>query len=195
MSDQGGPIFGFATAEVGNIYADPCQWELAPPLGPTVDDLVSAWANVPGLDATATRDVTVDGYPGKQIAFTVPNYNMLDCKGEVRHLAGTSSAWNRTGGRGRAGPGFSPVVRGHLSRRVLCAPRRGRQRRRRRRRRSRRLEARADSSFAAALVPPVGSATVLPRSLSRTSKVRGQFVVGVTPSSNHGGSACGWMPR
>jgi hypothetical protein len=77
---KGDPIFGFATAEVGNIYADPCQWVLVPPFGPTVDDLVSAWANVPGFDATATRDVTVDGYAGKQIEFTIPAYNEDECK-------------------------------------------------------------------------------------------------------------------
>ena len=81
-SGQGRPdIFGFVTAEVGNIYADPCQWELVdPPFGPTVDDLVSAWANVPGFDATATSDVTVDGYAGKQIEFTVPDYNEDECR-------------------------------------------------------------------------------------------------------------------
>ena len=76
---KGDPIFGFATAEVGNIYADPCQWGLVEPFGPTVDDLVSAWANMPGFDATATRDVTVDGYAGKQIEFTVPDYNEDEC--------------------------------------------------------------------------------------------------------------------
>ncbi len=77
---KGDPNFGFATAEVGNIYAEPCQWELVEPFGPTVDDLVSAWANVPGFDATATRDVTVDGYAGKQIEFTVADYNEDECK-------------------------------------------------------------------------------------------------------------------
>ena len=77
---NGDPLFGFVTAEVGNIYADPCQWELVPPFGPTVDDLVAAWANVPGFDATATKDVTVYGYAGQQIEFTVPNYNEDQCR-------------------------------------------------------------------------------------------------------------------
>ena len=76
---KGDPLFGFVTAEVGNIYADPCQWELVAPFGPTVDDLVAAWANVPGFDATSTRDVTVDGYAGMHIEFTVPNYNEDQC--------------------------------------------------------------------------------------------------------------------
>ncbi len=43
-----------------------------PPVGPNVDDLVTAWANVPELAATAPVDITVDGYIGKQIEFTVP---------------------------------------------------------------------------------------------------------------------------
>ncbi len=69
-----------------NIYADGCQWvRLDPPVGPTVDDLVTAWANVPDFAATAAVDVTVDGYAGKQIEFTVPDYNADEC-------IGTSSA-------------------------------------------------------------------------------------------------------
>ena len=76
---KGDPLFGFVTAEVDNIYADPCLWEPVSPFGPTVDDLAAAWANVPGFDATATKDVTVDGYAGKQIEFTVPNHNKNQC--------------------------------------------------------------------------------------------------------------------
>ncbi len=72
---------GVAFMKVTNIYADPCQWVLVdPPVGPTVDDLISAWANVPGFNATAAVDVTVDGYVGKQIEFTVPDYKEDECK-------------------------------------------------------------------------------------------------------------------
>ena len=53
----------------------------ADPVGPTVQDLVSAWANLPGVDATAARDVTIDGFKGMQIEFTVPDYNEEDCNG------------------------------------------------------------------------------------------------------------------
>ncbi len=70
---------GVAFWDVGNIYAEGCQWVLVdPPVGPTVDDLVSAFANLPGLAPTAAVDITVDGYVGKQIEFTVPNSN--ECK-------------------------------------------------------------------------------------------------------------------
>ena len=43
-----------------------------PQVGPTVDDLVSALVNLPGVDAETT-DVTIDGFDGKQIEFTFPS--------------------------------------------------------------------------------------------------------------------------
>jgi hypothetical protein len=72
---------GVSFMTLSNTYANPCQWVLVdPPVGPTVDDLVSAWPKVPGLNATAAVDVTVDGHVGKQIEFTVPNYKKDECK-------------------------------------------------------------------------------------------------------------------
>ena len=69
-------IFG----HVANIFSDPCQWvELDPPPGPSVDDLVAAFASVPALNATEPTDVTVDGFHGKQIEFTVPDFNEDEC--------------------------------------------------------------------------------------------------------------------
>ncbi len=73
-----GPGPGVAFMEVTNIYPDGCL--VGPPVGPTVDDLVSALANVPGLNATAPVDVTVDGYAGKQIDFTVLYYKKDECR-------------------------------------------------------------------------------------------------------------------
>ena len=35
---------------------------------------MTAWANVSELASTAPVDITVDGYTGKQIEFTVPDY-------------------------------------------------------------------------------------------------------------------------
>ncbi len=67
--------------EIPNIYADGCQWvPLDPPVGPTVDDLVSAWTNLPDFAATAAVDVTVGGFTGKQIEFTVPDYDIGECR-------------------------------------------------------------------------------------------------------------------
>jgi hypothetical protein len=66
------------------FYTSSCGTTSTPfdqPVGPTVDDLVSAWANQPGVNATAARDVTIDGFDGQQIEFTVPDYKREDCAG------------------------------------------------------------------------------------------------------------------
>jgi len=74
------PEFGLMFFVVANVYVDGCQWVLVdPPPGPTVDDLVSAYADVPGV-AGRVPDVTVDGFKGKQIQYTVPDYNKDECK-------------------------------------------------------------------------------------------------------------------
>ena len=54
------------------------RWSSTHP-GPTVDDLVAAFASVPDLNATEATDVTVDGFHGKEIEFTVPDYNEDEC--------------------------------------------------------------------------------------------------------------------
>ena len=78
--------------DVANIFSDPCQWVLVdPPVGPTVNDLVSAFANVPGLDATAATDVTVDRYEGKQFDLTVPDFAENECQ------AGLFALWQEDG--------------------------------------------------------------------------------------------------
>ena len=32
------------------------------------------WATLPGFTATTPVDITVDGYPGKRVDYTVPDY-------------------------------------------------------------------------------------------------------------------------
>lgn len=86
-------------AVTGNSYTDPCHWtetELDPPLGPTVDDLVTALENQLTREAT-TSDVTLDGYTGKLVKMTVPTDAVFtDCdSGEFR-------SWD---GRYHQGPG------------------------------------------------------------------------------------------
>jgi hypothetical protein len=59
--------------DVSNVFADGCQRvPVDPPVGQTVDDFVSALANLVGFAPSAAADVTVDGYVGKQIEFNVP---------------------------------------------------------------------------------------------------------------------------
>ena len=77
---KGDPIYGLIFMNVDNIYTDSCpSAPLDPPVGPTVDDLAAAWANLPGFHATEPIDVTVDGFAGKQVEFTVPDYDEADC--------------------------------------------------------------------------------------------------------------------
>ena len=66
---------------VANIFADRCQWtgtELDPPVGPTVDDLATAFATVWGEGATTPVDAVLDGFAGKHMVLTVPTDVDLD---------------------------------------------------------------------------------------------------------------------
>jgi hypothetical protein len=112
---QGIGIVGVQFAAISNIYADGCQWEeLAPPVGPTVDELAEAWANLPQYNATAAVDVAIDGYAGKQVEFTVPDYNIGECgEADVPLFA----LWQVPS---QAGPGFvasGPTM--HIEQRIL----------------------------------------------------------------------------
>jgi hypothetical protein len=86
-------------AVTGNSYADPCRWTetaLDPPLGPTVDDLVTALENQLSREATTT-DVTLDGYAGKLVKMTVPTDAVFsECD------SGQFRSWD---GRYHQGPG------------------------------------------------------------------------------------------
>ena len=58
-----------------NFYLDPCDtnaglWD--PPLGPTVDDFVTALANVPGYTTTDPVDADLFGFHGKYMEETGP---------------------------------------------------------------------------------------------------------------------------
>jgi hypothetical protein len=56
------------------VYADPCHYNglLAPLPGPSVDDLATALAHLPGVTATTPTAVALGGYPGKQLTLTAP---------------------------------------------------------------------------------------------------------------------------
>ena len=65
---------------VGNVYVDGCRGTPQdPPLGPTVDDLANVWGKLPGFTATTPVDITVDGYAGKRVDFTLPPYDKTEC--------------------------------------------------------------------------------------------------------------------
>jgi hypothetical protein len=81
---------GFYTSSCGTTST-----RLDQPVGPTVDDLVAAWANQPGVNATAARDVTIDGFDAKQIEFTVPDYKQEDCAGLHYRCSSSSGGGTR----------------------------------------------------------------------------------------------------
>jgi hypothetical protein len=105
-ADNQGGAPGVVFDGITNIYADACQWVLLdPPVGPTVDDLVAAWANLPDFAATAAVDVTVDGYAGKQFEFSVPDYNAADCKRKAG-IGRVYAIWDFTGMNKEDAPGY-----------------------------------------------------------------------------------------
>jgi len=85
-----------------------------PPVGPSVDDLATAMANLaPFRVATPPEDVTVDGYSGKHLAWIVPN---LPVHGPADGLqfsgcgSGDLKSWDANGANdpfyGYTGPGY-----------------------------------------------------------------------------------------
>jgi hypothetical protein len=69
---------------VGNVYTDPCRRAASnPPVGPTVDDLVSALVKEAGPNASAVTDTTLGGYRAKRIVLTVPaDVDLATCREE-----------------------------------------------------------------------------------------------------------------
>ena len=70
--DGMGIILGEVTA---GMFADPCQWQAAAevPIGPTVDDLVSAFADQTAYEASAPADVSLGGYTGTLVDLQLPS--------------------------------------------------------------------------------------------------------------------------
>ena len=79
---------GFANVE--NLVTDPCDLGLGlqdPAVGSSVDDLATALAQLPGIEASAPTDVTMGGFPGKQMELT----GLVECRGD-------SGLWECCGG-------------------------------------------------------------------------------------------------
>jgi hypothetical protein len=79
--------------DVDQVYGHPCQWDgtLVDP-GPTVDDLAQALVDVPLRDAAEPSDVTLDGYSGKYLEWSVPaDIDFDDCD------EGFFESWTATG--------------------------------------------------------------------------------------------------
>ncbi len=84
--------------DVDQVYGHPCQWDgtLVDP-GATVDDLAQALVDVPLRNATEPSDMTLDGYSGKYLEWSVPaDINFDDCdKGSFESWTGTGWASDR----------------------------------------------------------------------------------------------------
>jgi hypothetical protein len=66
---------GFGEVNEG-MFADPCQWNDAVPevpVGPTVDDLVTAFTEQTAYEASAPVDVSLGGYTGKRVDLQLPS--------------------------------------------------------------------------------------------------------------------------
>lgn len=112
--EEAAVVMGFW--DVGELYGHPCKWRgtLFDP-GPTVDDLATALVDIPLRNATQPVDVTLGGYAGKYVEWTVPTDietdergNFVDCDmdgGEhyFESWIGDPSGWG--GDRYHQGPG------------------------------------------------------------------------------------------
>jgi hypothetical protein len=76
---------GVNTLAIGDVYADPCQWEgslLDRSAISTTDEVVVALASQEGLRVSTPTDVTVDGFAGTYLERRVPaRTNLSDCDG------------------------------------------------------------------------------------------------------------------
>jgi hypothetical protein len=107
----GGPGFaGLTFWNVDEVYADGCHWQrprLAPGRG--VDELASVLAHRPLRNATGPVDVTLAGYNGKYMVWSVPDdIDFADCDvdpGDGVHYFESWTASIVGGDRYQQGPG------------------------------------------------------------------------------------------
>jgi hypothetical protein len=95
---------------VDQIYGHPCKWNgaLFQP-GPTVEDLAQALVNRPLRNATKPIDVTLGGYAGKYLEWTVPAHiDVSACDADSSDGKHYFESWTGTGvgsDRYQQGPG------------------------------------------------------------------------------------------
>jgi hypothetical protein len=96
---------------VANTYRDPCRWmntALDPPLGPTVQDLVTALRAQAGSNATAPSAVRIGPYVGQRMTIDIPtDQDASTCDGGRNRLWITPDGGERSTG---AFSGFHRVL-------------------------------------------------------------------------------------
>jgi len=69
-------VIALSTWTIGNLKTDPCHWKagaLDPPVGATVGDLAAGLLKQPGPAAGKSADVTLGGYRGQKVEFSIPS--------------------------------------------------------------------------------------------------------------------------
>ena len=102
---------GVSITTVVNLVTDGCRDHLAsvPPVGPTVEDLANALSQLPPFEVTtAPEDVTIYGYRGTHMEWTVPQMSFDRCDaGDVRSwIAPMDAAEVGDAYYGYTGPGY-----------------------------------------------------------------------------------------
>jgi probable HAF family extracellular repeat protein len=103
MNDGGTLIVAFW--DVDKVYATGCRWQGKPKIapGPTVDDLASALAARPLRHATTPADVTLAGFHGKYLSWSVPSTVNFSSCGQSYFESWTAKGW--ASDRYQQGPG------------------------------------------------------------------------------------------
>jgi hypothetical protein len=98
---------GLGFLRVSSLNGDPCQWSGAAgdvPIGPRVDDLVTALASSTDYEATDPVATTVSGFSGRQLQLSMPaplpsgcdedEFRIWNADGFDVYAQGPSNRWN-----------------------------------------------------------------------------------------------------
>jgi hypothetical protein len=102
--DADTPVSAVTFQIIDNVVADPCSDQetaelLDPPVGPSVDELVTAISSLQDYEATAPMDITVSGFRGIEFTLTAPD------------TEGCGATWATTDRTTGVGPGEINVLR------------------------------------------------------------------------------------
>lgn len=74
--------WGLAFKIITDVFVDPCAVDQRlRDVGPTADDLVAAFLDLPGYEVTEPTPVTIGGIVGQRIEITVPDLSSAECPG------------------------------------------------------------------------------------------------------------------
>jgi hypothetical protein len=88
--------WGLAFKDIDNVFVDPCATgQRLRDIGPTADDLVAAFLDLPGYEVADPVPVTVGGIAGQRIDIHVPELDAAACPGG--HLIWTMGGITKRG--------------------------------------------------------------------------------------------------